>query len=250
MPLKVTLAYGAKQGSEVDLVQAAAGRPTLLVLIHGANRPAARLTRILLNYAEMRSQKELYAAAVWLADDRSGAEQYLRQSVSWWGVGVPVGISVAGAEGPGSYGLNRNVNVTVLVGHKGRVAANFALVQPSETDAAKILAEVVKLAGGEVPTTGETMFLSSPTRKLPTAKWQVAPQDVRFRRLVCNLLAAPDKTAAARAAAALEQYVGDDQGRQATLARVAMMLSRGRTRITGSAAAPYLREWTRPAGSR
>ena len=94
MPLKVALAYGTSKGTEIDLVQAAAGRPTLLVLVQGANRPAARLTRILLNYAEMRSQDGLYAAAVWLADDRSGAEQYLQQAVSWWGVGVPVGVSL------------------------------------------------------------------------------------------------------------------------------------------------------------
>ena len=250
MPLKVALAYGTSKGTEIDLVQAAAGRPTLLVLVQGANRPAARLTRILLNYAEMRSQDGLYAAAVWLADDRSGAEQYLQQAVSWWGVGVPVGVSLDGVEGPGAYGLNRNVNVTVLVGVKGVVTANFALVQPSEKDAVKILGEVVKRIGGRVPTTAEVLFLSAPTRKLPEAKFQVTSPDVKFRRLICDLLAAPEKKAAEKAAVALEQYVGQDAALRATLTRVAMMLTRGRTRVGSLPATPYLRRWIKPSPTR
>ena len=86
----------------------------------------------------------------------------------------PVGISIDGAEGPGSYGLNRNVNVTVLVGKDGRVTANFALIQPSELDATKILGEVVKLVGGTAPTTAESIFLSMPTRRPAAAKWIAA----------------------------------------------------------------------------
>ena len=56
-----------------------------------------------------------------------------------------------GKEGPGSYGLNRNVTLTILVGKEGKVTANFALVQPStQADLPKILEEVAKVAGGPV----------------------------------------------------------------------------------------------------
>ncbi|MCH7689096.1 MAG: hypothetical protein IH899_20880 [Planctomycetes bacterium] len=160
--LKVRLAYGNEAGRTVDLVERAAGKPTLLVIVNGSNRPAARLTRILMNFAEMHEDK-LFAGVVYLDSDLSAAEQKLKRAVSWWKVGPPVGISIDGAEGPGSYGLNRNVNVTVLVANTGRVTSNFALVQPSETDAAKILKDVVALAGGRVPTEAEVMFLSVPT---------------------------------------------------------------------------------------
>ena len=72
--------------------------------------------------------------------------------------GVPIGISVDGAEGPGAYGLNRNVTLTVLAGKGGTVTANYALVQPSvQADAPKILAEVAELVGGEVPPLEELM---------------------------------------------------------------------------------------------
>ena len=66
---------------------------------------------------------------------------------------IPLGISRDGIEGPGAYGLNRKVELTVLVGNKGRVAANFALVQPStQVDGPRILKAIVAQIGGKVPT--------------------------------------------------------------------------------------------------
>ena len=241
--LSVVLALGDKQGDQIDLIAVADGKPQLLVFVSGANRPAARLTRALMNYAEMRADDRLSAALVWLDGDRTAAQQYLRQAISWWGIGPPVGISVDGAEGPGSYGLNRNVNVTVVVANKNRVTANFAIVQPSETDAPAILNEVVKLIGGNVPTEAETLFLSAPTRKPANAKWHTAPQDVAFRRLICNLLAAKDDTAAMTAAKAIEQFVHNDAERGIQLARVAEMLGKGRTKIKPIPASQHLRRW-------
>ena len=43
---------------------------------------------------------------------------------------VLVGISPDGREGPGSYGLNRNVAQTVLIAKDGKVLHNFAFTQP------------------------------------------------------------------------------------------------------------------------
>jgi hypothetical protein len=61
-------------------------------------------------------------------------------------------ISPDGAEGPGAYGLNRNVALTVLVGKDSRVTHNFALVQPSlQADLPEILAAIVEVAGGPNP---------------------------------------------------------------------------------------------------
>lgn len=242
-PLPVVMAYGSQKGKQVDFVAAAGRKPSLLVFVRGANRPAARLTRVLMNYAEMCAGDKLSAAVVWLDGDRSAAQRYLARAVSWWGVGPPVGISIDGAEGPGSYGLNRNVNVTVLVADKNRVTANFALVQPSETDAPKILAEVVKLIGGDVPTKAEVVFLSLPTRKPPNAKWHTAPRDVIFRRLVCNLLAAQDNPAAMKTADAIGQYVHGNAGRKSQLSRLADILGKGRTKVGAIPAKPYLRRW-------
>ena len=94
----------------------------------------------------------LVSGLVWLADDPTAADQFLKRARGALPEKVPIGISVDGKEGPGAYGLNRNVTLTILVGKDGRVTANFALVQPSlQADVPRVLAEVVKLIGGKVP---------------------------------------------------------------------------------------------------
>jgi hypothetical protein len=240
--LNVTLAYGTEARQTIDLVERAAGRPSLLVIVNGSSRPAARLTRALMNFAEMHKEN-LFAGVAYLADDSSGAMKQLQDAVSWWQVEPPVGVSVDGAEGPGSYGLNRNVNVTVLVASKGVVTRNFALIQPTETDAIKILSDVVALVGGRVPGIAEVLFLSVPTHKPITAEWHVAPQDVELRRLICTSLSARDAPAARFAAHAVEKYVGDDRDRQTALAHVAAILHERRTRVRRQSIVPYVRQW-------
>ena len=240
--LKVRLVYGQAAGQTVDLVERAAGKPTLLVIVSGSNRPVARLTRILMSFAEMH-QEGLFAGVVYLDNDQTAAVQQLKRAVSWWKVGAPVGVSTDGAEGPGSYGLNRNVNLTILVANEGRVTSNFALVQPSETDAPKILKDVVSLVGGRVPTETEVMFLSAPTHKPPNAPWRTAPTDVQLRRLICTALSAEDDKSARSAAAAVEKYIGDEKERQVALGNAAAILLEGRTRVRGQPIVKHLRSW-------
>ena len=247
--LKVALVYGQDEGTTVDLVERAAGRPTLLVIVNGSNRPAARLTRTLMNFAEMH-QERLFAGVVYLDNDLPAAVERLKQAVSWWQVGPPVGVSIDSAEGPGSYGLNRNVNVTVLVAKEGRVVRNDALVQPSEIDAPKILKDVVALAGGRVPTMAEVMFLSAPTRKLPSVSWRQAPSDVKLRELICNALAAEDNQTARCAVAAVEKYVADHHDRQVALGDTAAILLEGRTRVRGQPIVKHLPNWRTKYDSR
>jgi len=243
--LKVKIAYGQHATETVDLIEMAAGRPTLLVIVNGANRPAANLTRCLMNYAEMHAQS-LFAGVVYLDGDPPAADQYLRQATSWWEVGPPVGISIDGAEGPGSYGLNRNVNLTVLVADKGRVTRNVPLIQPSTTDAPKILKEVVALIGGRVPNVAEVDFLGMPTRKPLNVPYQTAPSDVKMRAMICAALAAEDKTHADSVASELDQYVKDDKGRQAVLGNTASALlqGRGKAEVREIPIVEHLRKWS------
>ena len=87
--LKGAIVYAQDTGRSVDFIELAAGRPTLLVIVNGSNRPAANLTRSLMKHTEMRAAS-LFAGVVYLDSDRSAAEQYLRQAISWWRVGPPV----------------------------------------------------------------------------------------------------------------------------------------------------------------
>jgi hypothetical protein len=152
VPFTVTGVYDDLAGKPLDWVTRSGGKPTLLIFVHPPlTRPSAAVTRALTNYAQTRAKDGLFTGVVWLADDPGVAEQFLKQARGSLNIPVPVGISVDGAEGPGAYGLNRKVSLTILVAKENRVTANFALVQPSLTDVPQILAEVVKLIGGEVP---------------------------------------------------------------------------------------------------
>jgi hypothetical protein len=244
--LKVVLVYGKQAGKKVDLIEQAAGRPALIVIVNGANRPAAQLTRILMNFAEMRHES-LFAAVVYLDKDVSGAEQQLKRAISWWKVAPPVGISLDGGEGPGSYGLNRNVNLTILVANKGRVTNNFALVQPSETDAAKILTPVVAVAGGRVPGNAEVFFLATPTAKPANARWHTAPTDLKMRKLICDALSAEDSQSAGIKAAVLEKYVRQSRERQVALGAVASLFleRRGRAVLDDLPISRQIHAWKR-----
>jgi hypothetical protein len=214
----------------------------LLVIVNGPNRPAARLTRSLMNFAEMHKEN-LFAGVAYLDNDQAAALKQLEHAVSWWQVQPPVGVSVDGVEGPGSYGLNRNVNVTVLVANNGVVTSNFAVVQPTETDAIKILENVVNLVGGRVPGNSEVLFLSAPIHRPATADWHVAPHDVELRRLICTALSARDARSARSAAEAVEKYVGDDKELHAALAHVAAILQERRTQVRNQPIVKYVQQW-------
>ena len=114
------------------------GAPLLLVFIHELSRPAAALMRALDETGQVKRVRGLRTHFVSLAQDRDGAERHLPQVVKSLNLRCPLGISVDGPEGPGAYGLNREVALTILVAKEGRVAANFAIVQPNETDAPRI----------------------------------------------------------------------------------------------------------------
>lgn len=150
--LPVRLVYSDDTGEVVDLVEQAGGEPMVLVFVHQVSRPSIMVTRLLARYADSRAEDRLHTGVVWLEDDLSAAEQMLNRIRHAMTDTVPTGISVDGQEGPGSYGLNRNVSLTILVAKDNQVTANFALVQPSvQADLPKILKAVVDQVGGEVP---------------------------------------------------------------------------------------------------
>ena len=60
---------------------------------------------------------------------------------------ITLGVSREGREGPGSYGLNRNVSMTVLVAREGKVLHNFAFQQPLLTVDPHVLGGIAEAIG-------------------------------------------------------------------------------------------------------
>lgn len=162
---KIRGVFDPDAGKELDFVAAAKGKPLVLVFVHDLNRQSISMVRTLTSYTHSRAKDGLTTGVVWLSDDVTEAENTLKRIKNALAAGVPTGISLDGREGPGSYGLNRKVTLTILVGNKDKVTANFALVQPSlQADLPKILAAVVKETGGTAPSVESLTRVGGPNR--------------------------------------------------------------------------------------
>jgi hypothetical protein len=165
--LKVHGVFGDEAGKEFDFVKLADGKPTVIVFMHKLTRPSFAVTRTLLNYAGKRKPGELFGGMVLLTADVTAAEKRLKAIQKYFTAAknTRVAISPDGAEGPGAYGLNRNMTLTILVASKGKVTANFPLVQPSvQADVLKVAKEIVKLTGDKMPQLAE-LFKDQYARK-------------------------------------------------------------------------------------
>ncbi len=208
--------FGDQAGQDIDLVQAADGQPLVLVFFHARTRPAFGLTNTIMRYAITRKEAGLVNGVVFLTDDATETENWLKRVQKHFPQGAQVGISQAGQEGPGSYGLNRNVTLTILVAKDNKVTANFALVQPSiQADGPKILKAIVDATGGgEVPdirkfAAGRT---PAPAKRNNDAKLE------SLLRAVINKSATPEQVAAATAD--IDAYVKDNEKAQRELGRI------------------------------
>lgn len=145
-PLTVTGIGGRIDGTTFDMTTKADGKPLVLFLqdtnavgIKGLVNVFKLLLQI--DAFEKKRSKEttgaetsnqgLQIGVVFLADNLDTlpewARDMLRKEIP---NAVLTGLSPDGREGPGSYGLNRNVAQTVLIAKDGQVLHNFAFTQP------------------------------------------------------------------------------------------------------------------------
>ena len=247
---KVLGAYDDLAGKEVDFVTAAGDKPIMLVFVHDPiTRPSASVTRAVAAYAEKHKEK-LASAVIMLKDDKSAAEEFLKRARGSLKLNVQVGISPDGVEGPGAYGLNRNVSLTILVGNKGKVAANFALIQPSTTDGPRVLGEVAKLIGQKPPTQEEVDQLAFGGRRY-AGKDQRRGKVTIPRELLAPVINKQATDEELRTAVAkVEEYVAGNKERQLALGTVAARVANsGKLENYGTPAAQeQLKKWAKEYG--
>lgn len=242
---KVKGVFGEAAGKELDFVKQANGKPIVLVFVHDLNRMSIGMTRALTTYTASRAKDGLHTGVVWLADDVTEAETTLKRISGALAKDAPLGISPDGKEGPGSYGLNRTMMLTILVGKEGKVTANFALVQPSlQADLPKILDEVVKVAGGKAPKVEDLM----PKTDAPPKK---AEQDPKIRELLGPVIRKDaDVEAVDKAAKAVEEYAKEHEAFKKEIGRIAnTIIGAGKLDDYGTPKArEYLTRWAKEYG--
>lgn len=249
-PFEVRGVYDDDAGRVYDPIAKADGKPVFLIFVHEATRPSIALTRLLMTYAAEHADDGLVSGVVWLDDDVTAAEQFLRRARHAMPTEVPIGISVDGAEGPGAYGLNRHVTLTVLVGEGGKVTANFALVQPSvQADAPEVLAAVAERVGGEAPTVEELMARDRARGAMqPARPAETDPELTELLRTVIRKDAEPEQVD--RAAEAIEAHVAEDEAARRQLGEIARrVVDSGRLDTYGTPRArEHLRDWAERYG--
>lgn len=246
-PFKSRGVFDAQAGKEIDFVTQAAGKPVVLLFMHDANRPSIGLTRVLMNYVASRKKDGLEGAIIWLADDATEAENRLKTMRHALPKDTPLGLSVDGREGPGAYGLNRNVTLTILVAKENKVTANFALIQPSmQADLPGILDQIVKVAGGTAPRLADLPGMEAMNARQP----QAGP-DERLRSLIRPVIQrdASDEEVD-KAAAALVEYITRDEAARKEVGRIARTIAQSDK--LGNYGTPraqdYLRKWASEYG--
>ena len=164
-PLTVEILTGDQAGETVDLRKRFEDKPSVIFFIHQLTRPGFGLMRTITDFASQRtlasnrskettaSEDKLPVGVVFLTADKTETIQWASNVKRLFNESVIYGVSPDGIEGPGAYGLNRHVILTVLVCDPSKVVKNFALVQPQlQADGPAMLEAIVQVTGGgEVP---------------------------------------------------------------------------------------------------
>lgn len=253
-PLTVRGAFEPVAGQEIDPVQDAGQQPLVLIFVHDVNRLAVSLTRTVSEYAHSRAGDGLASAVILLDDDPTTAEATLKRIRHALTDQVTHAVSIDGREGPGAYGLNRNVMLTILVAKAGKVTANHAIVQPSlQIDLPKILTSIVGVVGGPVPKLDEVLKSSNmaPANRPQRQASENAPPDMRSMLMPLIRKNASDEQID-QAAAAIEKRIAEDAAIKKEIARIATTIANSdklenygtpRTQF-------YLKKWAKELGER
>lgn len=170
LPFTTKGAVGDQLDKPLDPVSLAAGKPLVLVFVHERTRPAFGLANLIMRLVTSRDAETIHGSIVFLTDDPAETATWVARVSQHFPKGTTLGISNDGVEGPGAYGLNRNVALTVLVAKSGKVTANFALVQPGNAvDGPKIFQAIAEVLGEDkVPSIDD--FAGPGARRMQTAK--------------------------------------------------------------------------------
>ena len=130
-PLMAKAINGETKGKTSDVIAEADGQLLVLFLQDESGlglRGLLGISRLLAQIRE-KSEQKMLMSAVFLGDTPDTVENQASKLVPHIPSGVLLSVSQDGREGPGSYGLNRNVAQTVIIAKDGKVLYNFAFAQ-------------------------------------------------------------------------------------------------------------------------
>ena len=131
--LKVTSLFGDTKGEVFDPIKRVGNRPQILFFQDAIFGEVPCLFQFAdaIRQVNEKADKELQVACIFLADEANTiTSRYARTfgGLRERGVNV-IAVASGGRNGPGSYGLNRNISQTIIVARDGKVTWNFVSEQ-------------------------------------------------------------------------------------------------------------------------
>ncbi len=224
-PFKV-LRFQGEDAKETEIVKKTETGATLICFIHKLSTDDRVLYGLgLVDFYAVR-HKDLTSHIVLLTDDR----EKMLKLVKGWSRGPFfsksfVSVSVDGAEGPGAYGLNRNVAMTVVVAKGNQVVDNLVFQAPNGRDLGTIMASVAKSLGKPKPDLAKVQKELRAERQRQADKrlkgskvFKLAPNE-QLGRIMYGLVHARGNRVknADRRSQQLREWVGDSEERELTL---------------------------------
>ena len=201
-PLKVKGINGETKDKTFDVIAKADGQPLVLFLQDETGlglRGLLGISRLLARIAE-KSEQKMHISAVFLGDTPDTVENQASKLVPHIPSGVLLTVSQDGREGPGTYGLNRNVAQTVIIAKDGKVLHNFAFTQPMLRPDPYVLGAVGDAIGVQPAALEKwlnvkdlTITIKNPTEGEKVGKMFLNGNVVQFDELSTRLLNLPKK---------------------------------------------------------
>lgn len=161
-PLKVTGLNGEMAEKEFDPIAHAGGKPLMIIFMDDSGvslRGLAGFSRFLTTI-KSNTKEDLQTTVVFLADDTSEfakkASNYNNFLTDW-----TLGVSKDGRDGPGAYGLNRNISETIIFAKEGKVTRNFVFPQGMLYPDPHVIGAVAELIGEERETVAKWLTEAS-----------------------------------------------------------------------------------------
>lgn len=188
VPFVATGVLGKDADQKLNVVTEADTKPCVLIFVHERSRPAFGLSNMVMRLVQDRGPENVAGSLIFLTDDPTETAEWMNRVPDYFPKQIRLGISADGKEGPGAYGLNRNVALTVLIAQDNIVSASFALVQPSiEVDGPKIFQAIAEVLGEkDVPKIADYQ----PQRRgdNPPMKREAVPQHPEIRNMLGPLI--------------------------------------------------------------
>ncbi len=245
-PFELRSLSASDAGKQVDYVTNAKGKPLLLVFVHDLNRQSIAMVRNLTTYSAKRSKDGLQTGVILMSNDANDTEKNFQRMKHAFNSDTPIGVSLEGLEGPGCYGLNRLVMLTILLSKDDKVVANYALVQPSlQVDLPKIAKSITDLIGGPVPSMEELIGKETMRMTQGESKGTAAPDVSGMVRPLIQKSATDAQVD--QTAEKIEQAMKGDQAVRREIYRIATAVSGGGklSNYGTKKAQEYLSKWAK-----